>query len=167
MWSIGILNSYKSQCGKCNSSSQEDPHLSKHSVERQESSTTLTEGSKEEEHTQQTNHSSTMTTTSSSSHKSCICSEFDDLLEQSFYCSFGFRKKSAKYLKTHSVLKQPYDLHSAQLIYAHFKPARLPEYDDRVSSSISAEVGSTPQQIHSSTRHFHSYFYSSKSSMSS
>lgn len=129
IWSIEVLNSYKSNCEKCNSTTTQNNNHQHH--QQQHSS----EPSGEDTNQSHTNGTST------SSQKSCICSEFDDLLEQSFYCLFGFKKKTARYLKNHSVVKQDYTLEGALLIYSYFTPTRLPEYDDEKKFSITSEVG--------------------------
>lgn len=68
------------------------------------------------------------------------CEEFNDLLEQSFCCLYGFKKKAARYLKNHSVKNIEYNLEDSIYLYDYFKPAKLPEYDSLKYFSIPSEV---------------------------
>ena len=75
------------------------------------------------------------------------CSDCDDcnhLLNQAFHCLFGYKTKTnAKYLETHSSTSSAsritYTLANSVNMYNHFKPDKLPEYDDLVKFSIPIE----------------------------
>jgi hypothetical protein len=67
------------------------------------------------------------------------CEECKDMLEQSFYCLLGYKKKTTKVVVSHSVIHVPRNLQNCVPLYNFFKP-RLPEYDDTKPSSITAEV---------------------------
>lgn len=132
LWCVGQLTAFKSQCSQCNQKGGRPATLPPTESSDETNSQTGTE----------TEESRRNKTASQPATNSCICHECDEILEQCFYCLFGFKKKSAaaRYLKTHSVIKLAYNLENSIRMYDYFKPARLPEYDDQIKSSISSEV---------------------------
>jgi hypothetical protein len=67
------------------------------------------------------------------------CEDCKDLLEQTFFCLLGYKKKTTKNVISHSVIHVQRNLDNCVGLYNFYKP-RLPEYDDTKPSSISAEV---------------------------
>jgi len=67
------------------------------------------------------------------------CDECEILLEQTFYCLFGYRKakrSSSSYLDNHSVVRVGYTLENCRLMYEFFRPEKIPEFDDLAKFSI-------------------------------
>ena len=78
----------------------------------------------------------------SSTDKCSACEDCSDLLELSFGCLFGYRKRSTRYAKSqvHTAKHVAITLENARHLYTFFKPHKLPEYDDLQKLSISVEV---------------------------
>ena len=91
---------------------------------------------------EESNKSDKSTSKSTDDDNICCCAEFDLLLEQSFFCLFGFKKKSARHLKNHSRITQSFNADNCWNLYFYFKPNKMPEYDDLIKSSLSTEVKS-------------------------
>lgn len=68
-----------------------------------------------------------------------ICGEMDKLLDQSFFCLYGYKKRTLRYLENHVVTRLPYTLESCVSLYNYYKPSKLPEYDDLIKMSIPTE----------------------------
>ena len=90
---------------------------------------------------EETTKSDKTSTKSSDDEKNiCFCLHSDELLEQMFYCLFGFRKKSAKNLKNHSRIVQKLDSNNCWNLYFFYQPNKIIEYDDLAKFSITSEV---------------------------
>ncbi|CAF0778497.1 unnamed protein product [Brachionus calyciflorus] len=86
------------------------------------------------------NKSAKSATKSTDSDNICCCQEYDEILEQLFFCLFGFKKKSARHLKNHSRITQSYDANNCWNLYFSYKPNKFPEYDDLQKYSLTTEI---------------------------
>ncbi|RNA38515.1 calcineurin-binding cabin-1 isoform X1 [Brachionus plicatilis] len=97
---------------------------------------------------EETNKSDKTSTKGSDDDKNiCLCSDFDELLEQFFYCLFGFRKKSAKHLKNHSRITKSFDVNNCWNLYYFYQPNKFPEYDDLPKFSLTSEINDLMRDI--------------------
>jgi hypothetical protein len=69
----------------------------------------------------------------------CICNEIDKILDQCFFCLYGYKKRTLRYLENHVVSKIQSTLETSVDLYNFYKPTKLPEYDDLPKYSVPAE----------------------------
>ena len=151
---MNILADYTNNCEFCKQSEDSDDvqaHSDNNNTENSnnddtEASSSLAENNNKEKISKsstKTKSKKPNSNSQSSGKKSVYCNLCDELcnelIEQTFFCCFGYRTKGVKYLKNHSVINVKYSLENSTHLFEYFKP-ELPEYDDLPFKSISAEV---------------------------
>ncbi len=117
-WLVQTLVEMKSQCETCNLVLNNDVTRTNMAAEDQ----TVDKASK------------------ANLNKCATCSEMDKLLDQAFYCLFGYKKRTLRFLENHTCGKLAYTLENSVNVYNYYKPGKLPEYDDLPKMSIPTEV---------------------------
>ena len=131
VWSIDYLMHCIDKCEMCNQSEDSNKNESENDSSNQQPASN--EDSDKDKKGQSKNKNT-------SSQKCSICDDSNNLLEQSFNCLFGYKKPRSKYLESHSVLNIKYTLENCINLYNYFMPEEIPEYDHKLSRSISVEV---------------------------
>ena len=146
-WSIDVLVDYTNNCDLCKLTdeleevqTQSENNTENSNNDDTEASSSLVETKKARPKSKSKKSNSNSQTGGKHSSYCHTCDEqTTELLEQTFFCCFGYRIKGVKYLKNHSVINVKYTLDNCASLYEYYKPD-LPEYDDLPFKSIPAEV---------------------------
>jgi hypothetical protein len=134
-WSIEILLDYTNNCQLC----KENENEAQTNNENTESMMDVESVESKEKSKSSKSKSKSQSVPASNSSHCDTCDECVEVLEQTFFCLFGYKKKTVRYLKNHSVINIKFTLDNCISLYEFYKP-KLPEYDDLQKSSISVEV---------------------------
>jgi len=130
LWSIDYLVHCIDYCEMCNQSEDSNKNESENDSSNQQPASNE-DSDKDKKQSKNKN---------SSSQKCSVCDDSNNLLEQSFNCLFGYKKPRSKYLESHSVINIKYTLENCINLYNYFMPEEVPEYDHKISRSITVEV---------------------------
>lgn len=127
IWSIQTLMDYTKKCEICNqldSPEEED-------TEPESSNPQTLDDKPGSDSDPKEKNKKLLKSTYSQDYEQCEpCDECSYILEQSFFCFFGYKKPRNKYVETHICDHIPYSLENCVHLYNYFKPDELPEYDD-------------------------------------
>ena len=132
-WSIDYLINCVSKCEICNQSDDSNKNESENDSSNQQLSNEDSETANQPDKKQSKQKNA-------SSQKCSTCDDCNILLEQSFSCLFGYKKKGIKHLENHSVINIKFTLENCINLYNYFMLEEDPEYDHKPSKSISTEV---------------------------
>jgi hypothetical protein len=143
IWSIEYLINCVKKCAICNSDDSNKTESENDSSNQQTVDNLISEKLSNDD-SEATNNNQTDKKLSknknTSSQKCSVCDDCNNLLEQSFNCLFGYKKPRSKYLENHSVINIKYTLENCVNLYKYFMLDECPEYDHKLSRSITVEV---------------------------